>query len=175
MPVEEPRRVARLDPTGHHVLCGSQRDGTYLCNREFGPIEELDVPPRVASGRQQLTLEPEPTYSRDPAVALRLFAFPPGWLQRPDGVWDLHEERPPDQPQTQYHAIDTWWRRVARSQIGLIRAVLRDRPPQLPELPARAVCQRCRTISLLVPDELRVSWPLPHVGLDRPSSGILNA
>jgi hypothetical protein len=175
MPVEEPRRVARIDPSGHHVLCGSQRDGTYLCNREFGPIEELDVPPRVATGRQQLTLDPEPTYSRDPAVALRVFAFPPGWQQRLDGVWDLHEERAPNQPQTQYQAIDTWWRRVARSQIGLLRTVLQDRPPRLPELPARAVCQRCRTISLLMPDELRVSWPLPRVGLERPGSGILDA
>jgi hypothetical protein len=171
MPVEEPRRVARLDPTGHHVLCGSQRDGAYLCNREFGPIEELDVPPRVANGRQRLTVDPAPTYRRSPAVAVRLFAFPPGWLQRPDGVWDLRAERHADQPQTQYRAIDAWWRRVARSQIALLRAVLPGRPPEIPELPARAVCQRCRTISLLLPEELRVSWPLPGVHLERPGSG----
>jgi hypothetical protein len=173
MPLEEPRRVARLDASGHHVLCGSPRNGAYLCNREFGPVEELDVPPRVANGRQRLALDPPPTYPRSPGVALRLFAFPPGWLRRPDGVWDLRDERHPDQPQTQYNALDAWWRRVARSQIRLLRAVVADRPPPLPELPARAVCQRCRTISLLLPDELRVSWPLPRVDLDRPDSGIL--
>ncbi len=175
MPLEEPRRVARLDPTGHHVLCGSQRDGAYLCNREFGPIDELELPPAVLSGRQQLTLEPPPGYPRSPGVALRLFAFPPGWVQRPDGVWDLHGARRADQPQTQYRVLNRWWRRLVRAPIPLLRAVVQEHPPDLPELPARAVCQRCRTISQLLADELRVSWRLPRVDLDRPGSGILGA
>lgn len=167
MPIPEPRRLARLDPAGTHVLCGSRREGLPICNREFGAVAELPLPGAVLRARQQLTLDPPPAYDAGQGIALRVFRFPSGWIQRPDGVWDLHGEHQPDTGRREYRDIDAWWRRVTRLPGGLLQVLHADRPPEVPPLPARAVCQRCRTISLLLPDELRVSSPLPVVHVSR--------
>jgi hypothetical protein len=47
----------------------------------------------------------------------------------------------------------------------LLEIIGATRPPELPNLPARAVCQRCRTISELRPELLDVVTELPHVRL----------
>jgi hypothetical protein len=160
-----PRRDARLDATGGHVLCGSQHEGVYRCSREFGPVLELELPPSVASGRMRLALDPPPDYARDPNVALRLFRFPHGWQQRADGAWDRHGEAASDQRYAHYRDIIAWWTRLARLPHRLLHAVGADRPPGVVELPARAVCQRCRTISFLTSATLHVSSPTPRVSL----------
>ena len=167
MPIPEPRRLARLDPAGTHVLCGSRRDGLPICNREFGTIEELPLPGAVLRGRQRLTLDPPPAYDPGEGIAMRVFRFPTGWVQRRDGVWDLHGEPRADAGRREYRDIDAWWGRVTKLPSGLLHVLNADRPPDVPALPARAVCQRCRTISLLLPDELRVSSPLPSVTVSR--------
>jgi hypothetical protein len=167
MPIAEPRRIARLDLAGVHVLCGSRRDDVPICNREFGAIAELRVPRPVLQGRRLLALDPPPRYEPGEGVALRVFRFPAGWVQRPDEVWDLHGEHRADAARNEYRDVETWWRRVTRLPRGLLHVLDADRPPEVPELPARAVCQRCRTISLLLPEELRVSSPLPVVSVSR--------
>jgi hypothetical protein len=163
MPIEEPRRLARLDPSGVHVLCGSALDGRYLCNREFGPVLELPTPRSVQDHRQHLVLDP-PGQARD-HLPIRVFRFPPGWARRAGGVWDLHAPQTVERTHEQYDEILRWWGRVTRLPSGLLEIIGAARPPDLPELPARAVCQRCRTISELRPEELRVVTELPHVRL----------
>jgi hypothetical protein len=161
-----PRRDARLDATGGHVLCGSQHEGIYRCSREFGPVLELELPPSVISGRMRLVLDPPPDYEHEPQVALRVFRFPPGWRQRADGAWDRHDEALSEQRYAHYRDIIAWWNRLVRLPHGLLHVIRADRPPTTIELPARAVCQRCRTISLLTAAALRVSVPVPHASLE---------
>lgn len=162
MPIEEPRRLARLDASGLHVLCGSAHEGRYLCNREFGPLLELPTPPAVQSHRQQLVLDPPPLPEDAP---VRVFRFPRGWVLRPDGVWDLHAPVHAERPHEQYDEILRWWGRVTRLPSGLLEAIGAARPPDLPSLPTRAVCQRCRNVSELRAEELGLTEPLPHVRL----------
>lgn len=161
MSLEEPHRLARLDAHGLHVLCGSAVEGRYLCNREIGPVLELTMPRAVADRRRHMVLDPP----RDPPI--RVFRFPEGWLQRPDGVWDLHGTPPAERSHAQYDAILRWWGRVTRIPSGLLEIIGAATPPEVPPLPARAVCQRCRTVSELRADELRLSAALPHVRMAR--------
>jgi hypothetical protein len=62
--------------------------------------------------------------------------------------------------------VVAWWNRLGRLPHGLLHAMRADRPPSVLELPAHAVCQRCRTVSLLTATALRVSQPIPHATLD---------
>jgi hypothetical protein len=163
MPIEEPRRLARLDASGLHVLCGSALDGRYLCNREIGPVLELPTPPSVHDRHRHLVLDPPRNVPEE--TPIRVFRFPTGWLRRADGAWDLHDPPTTERTHEQYDEILRWWNRVTRLPSGLLEIIGASRPPALPRLPARAVCQRCRTISELRPEELRVVTELPHVRL----------
>lgn len=163
MPIEEPRRLARLDVTRLHVLCGSALDGRYLCNREFGPVLELPTPRSVQDHRQHLVLDPP--RDEPEAAPIRVWRFPPGWVRRADGVWDLHAEPGVERTHEQYDEILRWWGRVTRLPSGLLEIIGAARPPELPSLPARAVCQRCRTVSELRQELLDVVSELPHVRL----------
>jgi hypothetical protein len=98
-------------------------------------------------------------------VPIRVFRFPPGWVRRLDGVWDLHSAHETERSHEQYDEILRWWGRVTRLPSGLLEIIGAARPPELPNLPARAVCQRCRTISELRPELLDVVTELPHVRL----------
>ncbi len=163
MPIPEPERLARLDPGRLHVLCGSAHAGRYLCNREFGPVLELPTPRAVADHRRHLILEPP--RERPEEAPIRVFRFPAGWVQRVDGVWDLHGAQGVERSHAHYDEILRWWGRVTRLPSGLLQIIGAARPPELPALPARAVCQRCRTVSELRADELDLSATLPRVRL----------
>jgi hypothetical protein len=165
---EQPARIARLDrATGLHVLCGSALEGRYLCEREFGRIEELGMPEAVRRGEAQLIIDPAPDYELPDGIAMRIFQFPPGWQLRPDGAWDLWGPAPTDAARARAETeLETWWSRATGGGRWLPR-VIGQPHPTVPELPTRAVCQRCRTVSVLLPEALRVSPRLPDVRLGR--------
>ena len=123
------------------------------------------MPPSLHARHRHLVLEPSGDAPEE--LPIRVFRFPIGWVTRPDGVWDLHGVQSAERTHEQYDEILRWWSRVTRLPSGLLSIVGASRPPDLPTLPARAVCQRCRNVSELRADELRVSPTLPRVRLTR--------
>lgn len=126
---------ARLDKRGRSVICGE-------CDTYLAKVVEFHT---TVSGERR---------------RYRCLEFPAGWIRRDeDGVWALSRHAAGKRRRSHgpsfrrgYHLLRDMAQRWGMRQPGV----------PVHDLPAEAICHRCRTRQVLDPEVLRVEpWPPP--------------